>query len=100
MKIDGTAICADIGCYSSADTPLTTIITSNTDYDIKSTSFQKWKVLSVVTGDNVGKNKSEFTNIKVDGTSVFSSAFPSPDQDYATVTRDANNKVTITVTGE
>lgn len=70
LKIDGTAICGDIGCSSSADKPLTTIVVSNTDYNIQSSSFQKWKLLSVVTGDEDGRNKSEFTNIKVDGVPV------------------------------
>ncbi|MEK4003904.1 YrpD family protein [Paenibacillus sp. FSL H3-0333] len=100
LKIDGTAICGDIGCSSSADKPLTTIIVSNTDYNIQSSSFQKWKLLSVVTGDNDGRNKSEFTNIKVDGVPVPSNVFPAPDQDFATVTRDSSNNVIITVTGE
>ncbi|WP_090715796.1 YrpD family protein [Paenibacillus typhae] len=100
MKVDGTAICADLGCGRSADTPLTTIVTSNTAYDIQPSSFQKWKVLAVVTGDDIGKNKSVFSNIKVDGVAVPSSAFPTPDEDGATVTRDANNNVTITVTGK
>ncbi|GGG11052.1 hypothetical protein GCM10010912_64370 [Paenibacillus albidus] len=99
LKIDGTAICADLGCGNSADTPLTTIVTSNTSYNIQPSSFQKWKVLSVVTGDNIGKNKSVFSNIKVDGVPVPSSSFPAPDQDYATVIRDASNNVTISVTG-
>ncbi|AIQ44146.1 YrpD family protein [Paenibacillus sp. FSL R5-0912] len=99
MKIDGKAICGDLGCSSSADKPLTTIIVSNTNYNIQPSSFQKWKLLSVVTGDDDGKNKSEFTNIKVDGVAVPSSAFPAPDQDYATVTRDASNNVIIAVTG-
>lgn len=100
MKVDGTAICQDMGCSRSADTPLTTIITSNTAYNIQPSSFQKWKVLSVVTGDNYGKNKSVFSNIKVDGVAVSSNYFPTPDEDFATVTRDASNNVTISVTGK
>ncbi|MFD2881390.1 hypothetical protein ACFTAO_44760 [Paenibacillus rhizoplanae] len=55
---------------------MTTIVVSNTDYNIQSSSFQKWKLLSVVTGDNDGRNKSEFTNIKVDGVPVPSNVFP------------------------
>ncbi len=99
MKIDGTAICANLGCSDSNDTLLTTIMTSNTSYNIAASSLNKWKVLSTVTGDNYGKNYAIFSSIKVDGVAVPSSAFSTPDQDYATVTRDASNNVTINTTG-
>ncbi|MFK4474445.1 hypothetical protein ABH897_004203 [Paenibacillus sp. RC73] len=64
-------------------------------------SVDQWKLLSTVvsTGDR-GRNKAIYSSIKVDGASVPSSAFNAPLTDYASITRDGNNTVTITASGK
>ncbi|WIM40880.1 YrpD family protein [Paenibacillus sp. PK4536] len=99
MKITGTAICTDQGCSHTQKTALTTIMeTASSSLNIS--NLDKWKLLStVVSSANKGKNKAVYSSIKVDDNPVPSSAFSTPLTEKTTITRDANNTVTITVSG-
>ncbi|MEW4371968.1 YrpD family protein [Paenibacillus kandeliae] len=99
MKITGTAICADQSCSHSQKTSLTTIMeTASSSLNIA--DVESWKLLStVVSSSNKGKNKAIYSSIKIDGNPVSSLKFDTPLTEKATITRDSNNTVTITVSG-
>lgn len=96
MKLTGTTICQDMACNVSGDYSNTTIMESNSAWNI--TKIDDFKLLStVVSSNNTGLNKAVYSSIKVDGVAVPSSYFLTPQQDHALVTRDSSNTVTIDV---
>ncbi|UQZ35398.1 hypothetical protein C2I18_18850 [Paenibacillus sp. PK3_47] len=99
IKIDGTSICPTLGGYTLKDTPNITIMESNASWNIASIS--RWKLLSTVWSLNdTGKNKTTFSNIKVDGTPISSSVLSGPLNDHSNVTVSGNNVITIVVNSD
>lgn len=99
IKIDGTSICPTLGGYSLQDTPNITIMESNASWNIASIS--RWKLLSTVwSKTDTGKNRTTFSNIKVDGTPISSSALSGPLNDHSNVTVSGNNVITIVVNSD
>jgi hypothetical protein len=94
MKITGTALCKDLNCDTQTPTPLTTIMQTNQTVNL--TAIDNYKLISsIVTTATTGNNTGIFSSIKVGTTSVPSANFSTPLVDYATITRDSNNTVTI-----
>lgn len=93
----GYAICSDMYCTNTGSYYLTTI----SEYAMTVTSVNYWKVLAtfaVLSGqtEGTGSYQTTFNDIVIDFVAVPSGNFQTPETDYATITRSANN-VTINV---